>query len=74
MDVDEWNLGICKKHDDEIAASANETLVCDKAVRGRYLVIQFNQKNEYLILCEVTVQTCEYRENNILSWTFLCAG
>ena len=65
MDIDEWKLGICKKHDDEIAASANETLVCDEAVSGRYLVIQFYQKTEYLLLCEVTVQTCKYRGNKI---------
>ena len=66
MDIDEWKLGICKKHDDEIAASANETLVCDEAVRGRYLVTQFYQKTEYLLLCEVTVQTCKYRGNKLV--------
>ena len=64
IDVDEWNLGICKKHDDEIVANANKTLVCDEAVRGRYLVIQFQQITEYFLLCEVAVQTCKYRGNN----------
>ena len=60
MDLEEWNLLKCTKRDAPVPASVNETLMCEEAVRGRYLVIQFVGKEEYLSLCEVTVETREY--------------
>ena len=60
MDLKEWNLLKCKKRDAPVPAGVNETISCKEAVRGRYLVIQFVGKSDYLSLCEVTVETHEY--------------
>ena len=60
MDLKEWNLLKCKKRDAPVPAGMNVTLRCEKAVRSRYLVIQFVGKEEHLPLCEVTVETREY--------------
>ena len=60
MNLEEWNLLKCTKRDAPVPAGVNETLRCEEVVRGRYLVIQFVGKQEYLSLCEVTVETHEY--------------
>ena len=60
MDLKEWNLLKFKKRDAPVPAGVNETISCTEAVRGRYLVIQFVGKSDYLSLCEVTVETREY--------------
>ena len=60
MDLKEWNLLKCKKRDAPVPAGVNVTISCTEAVRGRYLVIQFVGKSDYLSLCEVTVETREY--------------
>ena len=59
MDLKEWNLLRCKKCDAPVPAGVNEAISCKEAVRGRYLVIQFFGKSDYLSLCEVTVETHE---------------
>ena len=60
MDLEEWNLLKCTKRDAPVPAGVNESLRCEEAVRGRYLVIQFVGKSDFLSLCEVTVETREY--------------
>ena len=60
MDLKEWNLLKCAKRDAPVPAGVNLTLRCEEAVSGRYLVIQFVGKEEYLSLCEVAVETREY--------------
>ena len=57
MEVDEWNMLLCKKHEDRIEASANETLLCYEAVRGGTWPYNFTLK---LSILRSVGSTCKH--------------